>query len=787
MYIGKALKRREDGRFLRGRGSFVDDVTLPDTAHAAYVRSPHAHAVIRGFATARARAVPGVLAVLTAWDWRDQGLGRSPCLWLQPQRDGTPMRPILRPILTDDRVRHVGDTVALVVAESRETARDAAELVEVEYEPLAANVEVARALAADAPVLHPDHGSNLAFDWDVGDAAATEAAFARAAHVVRLEIGSNRLAPSAMEPRAVLGHYDDATERYTLWTSTQNPHMVRRWLAEDSLMVPEQKVRVVSPDVGGGFGQKVYHYPEEPTVLWASKIVGRPVRWTAGRSETFVVDTHARDHAAAGELALDGDGTILAVRADVLANMGAYLSPAATCIPPYGVTLLPGIYALGAAYGRVRGVYTNTTPVDAYRGAGRPEALAIIERLIENGAKELGIDPCELRRRNLIRAEQFPYTTPTDLTYDSGDPPQLMQKLVDISNYQGLRAEQRRLRAQGTLMGIGLAAFMDGAGFGPSKMLAEMGAVRWGGWDSATIRVHPSGKVTALCGSHNHGQGHATTFAQVLADKLGRPIEDIEIVEGDSDRIPYGTGTYASRSMTVSGAALAIGAERLIEKASVLAAHLLETATNDVEYDAAGECFVVKGTDRRIGFAALTEAAYSGADYPEGFELGLEETVFYDPPDFNFPSAAHLCVVLVDPETGGVKLRDYNAVDDVGVVINPMVIEGQIHGGLAQGGGQALLESCAYDAASGQLLAGTFMDYAMPRAADLPSFVLDKQETPAPNHPLGVKGAGESGTIGAPAAIANAVVDALWHLGVRHIEMPLTPARVLAAIAAAGH
>ena len=412
MYIGKALTRFEDGRFLRGRGSYVDDVTLPHMAHAAFVRSPHAHAVIRGFVTARALAVPGVLAVLTAWDWRDQGLGRSPCLWLQPQRDGTPMRPITRPILADDRVRHVGDTVALVVADDRETARDAAELVEVEYELLDANVEVGRALDADAPVLHPEHGSNLAFDWDVGDAAATDAAFARAAHVVRLEIGSNRLAPSAMEPRAAVGHYDSVEERYTLWASSQNPHMVRRWLAEDSLMVPEHKVRVVAPDVGGGFGQKVYHYPEEPTVLWASKIVGRPVRWTASRTETFVVDTHARDHVARGELALDGDGAILAVRADVLANMGAYLSPAATCIPPYGVSLLPGIYTVGAAYGRVRGVYTNTTPVDAYRGAGRPESLAILERLIENGAKELGIDPYELRRRNLIRAEQFPYTTP---------------------------------------------------------------------------------------------------------------------------------------------------------------------------------------------------------------------------------------------------------------------------------------------------------------------------------------------------------------------------------------
>ena len=781
-YIGKALKRREDERFLRGQGTYVDDVVLPDMAHAAFVRSPHAHAKIRGFVTDKAEAIPGVLAVLTSEDWREAGLGGSPCLWDLPQRTGEPMRRIMRPILTTEQVRHVGDTVALVVAESPALARSAAEAVAVDYEVLPANADTARALDPDTAILHQDHGTNLAFDWEVGDEEATEAAFAGAAHVTRLELRNKRLAPSCMEPRAVVGHYDAVRDHYTLWTSSQAPHMVRRWLAENSLFIPEHKIRVISPDVGGGFGQKLWHYPEESTVLWASTIVGRPVRWNATRSETFLVDTHARDHVTTCEMAFDEEGRIIGIWADVIANMGGYLSSAASCIPPYGLVMVPGIYTTAAAYGRVRGVYTNTTPVDAYRGAGRPECLYIVERLIENGAKELGIDPWTLREKNLIPGEQFPYTTPTGITYDSGDPPGLMTKLKELGKYDELRATQGKLREQGVLMGIGLAGFVEAAGFGPSKAVAAAGG-QFGGWDSANIRIHPSGKITVNCGSHNHGQGHATSFAQVMADKLGRDIEDIEIVEGDTDRIPFGTGTMASRSMSVTGAAIAVGAGRIIDKGKTLAAHLLEAASEDIDYD--NGAFTVKGTDRKLTFTDIAHAAYYGADYPEGFELGLDETVFYDPPGYNFPSAIHLCTVLVDPDTGRVALRDYFAADDVGVVINPIIIEGQIHGGLAQGIGQALMEDCAYDAESGQLLAGTFMDYGMPRASDLPAIALTGQETPAPDNPLGVKGAGESGTIGAPSAIANAVIDALWHQGVRHIEMPFTPTRVREAIQAA--
>ena len=782
MYIGKALRRREDGRFLRGRGTYVDDVTLPNTAFAAFVRSPHAHAIIKGFSTDKAKAMPGVLAVVTAEDWRAAGLGEAPVLWEIASRDGQPMNEIARPILTEDCARFVGDTLAMVVAETPHQARDAAEAVEVDYDPQPAMVDLAHALDDGVPLVHEAFGTNRCFDYERGDAKAVEAAFAKAAHVTKLPLNSNRLAPSPIEPRAVLGQFDSVREHYTLWTTTQNPHMVRRWLAENSLLVPEHKIRVVSPDVGGGFGQKIYHYPEEPAVLWASKLTGRPVRWTSSRTEAFLVDTHARDHVTIGEMAFAEDGTILAVRCETIANMGAYLSPFGACVPPFAAVMLPGVYTTAAAFVRIRGAFTHTTPVDAYRGAGRPEFLFVHERLLENGAREVGIDAAELRERNFIQPDQFPYTSPLDVTYDSGDLPGLMSKLKDLGHYSELRAEQARLRDEGTLMGIGFAAFMDSSGFGPSKVLAATGG-RVGGWDMANVRVHPTGKVTVFCGSHNHGQGHATSFAQVVADKLGCDFEDVEIVEGDTDKIPYGTGTYASRSMSVTGAAMAVSTERIIAKGSTLAAHLLEAAEEDISFEN-GE-FVVKGTDRKLTFKDVVHAAYYGADYPEGFELGLEETVYYDPPDFNYPSAIHLCVVIVDPETGKVSLRDYSVADDVGVMINPMIIEGQIHGGLVQGIGAALMEDCRYDGESGQLVAGSFMDYGMPRAMDIPLFGLVAQETPAPGNPLGVKGAGESGTIGAPSAVVNAVVDALWHLGVRNIEPPVTPARVRDAIQAA--
>jgi carbon-monoxide dehydrogenase large subunit len=780
MYIGRRVQRKEDSRLLTGKGRFVDDLIRPDSARAAFVRSPHAHAVIVRIDISAANGMPGVLAVLTGRDWEAAGLGRSPNLWTVTSRDGRPMKEVKRPILTADRVRHVGDTVAIVVAETREQALDAAETVHVEYDPLPPVIGCAHALRKGSPLLHDELGTNEVFDWDMGDKAAVTAAFDRAGHVTTLDLLNNRVAPCPLEPRAVVGEYDAASDRYTLWTTTQNPHLVRQWLAEETLLVPEHKIRVVAPDVGGGFGQKIYHYPEEATVLWASRLVKRPVRWTATRSENLAVDTHARDHVTKCRMAFAADGSILALDVDTIADLGAYLSPFASCIPTYFYApLLSEVYKIPHIYCRVRAAYTNTTPVDAYRGAGRPECLFVVERLIENGARELGLDVWQLRTRNLIQPHEFPFKTATNVTYDSGNYPGMFQIARELSRYEDLRAEQARLRQQGILLGIGMSGFVDAAGAGPSKLIAKQGS-HVGFWDVATIRVHPSGKVSVFCGSHSHGQGHATTYSQIVAERLGCEIDDIEIVEGDTDRVPFGMGTYASRSLSVVGAAIAQGLDRVVDKGGRLAAHLLECDQRDVAFEMGK--YQIVGTDRVISFRDIAKLAYRGSDYPEGFELGLEEVVFHDPENYNFPSGLHLCTVLVDPETGAVKLRDFYAVDDVGRMINPMVVEGQIHGGLAQGIGQALMEHCVFDGGSGQLVTGTFMDYAIPRAGDLPSFQLGTQETPSPDHPLGVKGAGESGTIGAPAAVANAVIDALWHLGVRHIDMPLTPARVWHAI-----
>jgi carbon-monoxide dehydrogenase large subunit len=780
MYIGQRVQRKEDARFLTGQGRYVGDLRLPEMAYAAFLRSPHAHARIRGIDTAAATAMPGVLRILTGADWRAEGLGVSPVLWMITSRDGTPMNEAKRPILVSDRVRHVGDTIAVVVAETRLQALDAVDAIEVDYDPLPAVAMTTAALKPVAPLVHEQFGTNQVLDWDAGDREGVSKAFARAHHVTSLTLTNNRITAVPMEPRAIVGQYDATDDRYTLWSSTQNPHMVRKWLAENSLYVPEQRIRVVAPDVGGGFGQKIYHYPEEASLLWASRAVGRPVKWVSSRIENMTVDTHARDHVTTCRMAFDEEGRILAIDVDTVANLGAYLSPFAPCIPTYFYApMLSELYKVPKIYCRVRCVYSHTTPVDAYRGAGRPECLFVVERLIENGARELGIDVMELRSRNLIQANEFPYTTAMRVTYDSGDFPSLVRKLEQMSDYPRLRKEQTELRKAGTLMGIGASAFLDCAGAGPSKLIAKQGA-RVGFWDVATVRVHPTGKVSVLCGSHSHGQAHGTTYAQIVADRLGCDIGDVDVVEGDTDRIPYGMGTYASRSLSVVGSAIAKGLDRVIAKGGRLAATMLECAERDIVFEPGR--YVVSGTDRKVAFRDVAEMAYRGADYPEGFELGLEETVFHDPDAYNFPSAAHLCTVIVDPDTGKVTLRDYFAVDDVGLVINPMIVEGQIHGGLVQGIGQALMEDCRYDPASAQFLSATFMDYCMPRADDVPSFQLASQETPCPNNPLGVKGAGESGTIGAPVAVANAVVDALWHLGIRHIDMPLTPMRVWQAI-----
>ena len=779
LYIGQRVKRFEDRRFLTGKGRYVDDVAAPGCAYAAFVRSPHAHARILGIDSQAAAGMPGVLCVLTGKDWQEAGLGTMPLWSPVASTDGIERAQITRPILVQDKVRFVGDTVAVVVAETKYQATDAAEAVAVDYEQLPAITETGRALDPGAPRVHEEMESNLFFLRETGSAAEAEKAFADAFHVTSLDLRNNRISANPMEPRASLGMYDAHSDHFTLYATHQAPHMLRRSLAAHTLLHPEHRIRVVSPDVGGGFGMKVVDYPEDPLVLWASKLLGRPVRWTATRLESLLTDAHGRDHATTCRMAFDQEGRILAIQADTIATLGAYQTHRGASIPAFFyANVMVGLYKTPLIHCRVRGVHTNTSPVHAYRGAGRPEAVFVLERLLENGAREMGIDTAEIRSRNLIRGSEFPYKTPVGLTYDSGDPPGLMAKLRKLSQYEELRAEQKRLRGEGVLMGIGLAAWIDSVG-APSKTAAAFGR-KTGGYDSAIVRVHPTGKITVLAGSHSHGQSHATTFAQLAAERLKCPIEDIELIEGDTDRIPYGHGTWGSRSTVTSGMAIVRASDRIVEKCRKIAAFMMECAEADIVHEPG--IFRIEGTDRRVTFADIADSAYHGARWPEGLELGLENTAFYDPLDRSFASAIHLAVVIVDPATGRSTLRSYYAVDDCGTIINPTVLEGQVHGGVAQGIGQAMMEEISIDHASGQVLAATFMDYAMPRAGDFPLFQLDEQVTPTPHNVIGCKGGGESGTIGAPAAVGNAVVDALWHLGVRHVEMPMTAAAIWRAL-----
>jgi carbon-monoxide dehydrogenase large subunit len=662
-------------------------------------------------------------------------------------------------------------------------AQDGAEAVTVDYEALPVVTGLRAAVKRGAPLVHEQFGTNLVFEIERGNRLETEAAMESAAMTVELRLESNRLSANPIEPRSYLCDYDPATDRFTLYATTQQPHYLRRWLSIYTLRIPEHKIRVVSPDVGGGFGAKGNFAVEVSTIVWAAQILRRPVKWTATRTESFISDTQARDHDTRARMGFDSEGRIVAMQVDTLAALGGYLSNFAPSIPgnSYPQTIT-GLYRTPNLRLNVRGVYTNTVPVDAYRGSGRPEATWINERLLERGARELGIDVVEIRRRNLVNSREFPYPAPGGRIYDSGDPPALLEKLLSLADYPALRREQAQLRREGILMGIGLACFTDKAGTGPSSSLAKRGGLH-GGWESAIVRVHSDGKVTVFAGSHSHGQGHDIAFAQIAADRLGLEIEDIHVVEGDTDLIPFGNGTWGARSTSVAGTAILRGADKILSKARQLAAEVLECGLEDLTYSRG--VFRVTGTDRTIAFAAIADIAYHGARLPRGFEPGLEVSEFYDPPDTNDPQAMHLAVVIIDPETGLVKLRDFYGADDCGVIVNPMIVEGQIHGGMAQGIGQALMEKIVYDPESAQLLTSSFMDYAMPRASDLPSFHTGFIETPAPSNPLGVKGGSESGAIGAPAAIGNAVIDALWHLGVRDITLPITAETVWRALKAA--
>ena len=778
--IGQSVERKEDYRFVTGAGQYTDDIVLPRQTYAAFVRSPHAHANLRSLDTAAARAAPGVLGVYTAKDLAN--VGGVPCGWLIHSIDGTPMKEPKHPILAEDKVRHVGDPIALIVAESAREAKAAAALVEVEYDVLPAVVNPATAAASGTPV-HDIAPDNVCFTWAVGDKAAVDTAFAGAAHVTRLSFINNRLIPNAIEPRAANAQYSPAGDSYTLYVTSQNPHVERLLMAAFVLGIPEHKLRVVAPDVGGGFGSKIYLYAEEAALVWASRRVGRPIKWTAERSESFLTDAHGRDHVTTAELALDGDGKFLALRVDTIANMGAYLSTFAPCIPTIlHATLLAGQYATAHIHCQVRAVVTNTAPVDAYRGAGRPEATYLLERIVERAARELGIDPPELRRRNFIRT--FPYATPVGLTYDTGDYQATLDRVLELADTRGFPARKAQSERRGLLRGIGYSCYIEACGIAPSSIAGALGA-RAGLFEAGEVRVHPTGKVTVFTGSHSHGQGHETTFAQVVADKFGLPLEDVEIEHGDTAKVLFGMGTYGSRSLAVGGSAIVKAADKILAKGRRIAAYLLEASEEDIEFE--DGAFRVKGTDRSKTFAEIALAAYVPHHYPiEQLEPGLNENAFYDPPNFTFPAGSYVCEVEVDPETGAARIDRFTACDDFGNVVNPMIVEGQVHGGLAQGIGQALLEGCRYDEESGQLLTGSLLDYTLPRADDLPGFRVETVKgTPCKHNPLGVKGCGEAGAIGSPPAVINALIDALAPYGVRELEMPATPFRIWQALAAA--
>ncbi len=786
--FGRSIKRREDPRLITGRGTYVDDVKLPGTTHAVFVRSPHAHARIRSIDAAEARRQPGVVAVFTGRDLA--GVNSLPCGWDLRKEKNIPgviqdlaMVPHLP--LTTDAARYVGDPVAVVIADSQAAAADAAEKVRVDWEVLPAVTATERAAAPGAPQIHAAAPGNIAFRWEIGDRAAVEQAFQRAAVKVRKRIVNQRLIANAMEPRACLARFDEATGELTLWVTSQNPHVHRLLMCAFVLGIPEHKVRVIAPDVGGGFGSKIFLYNEEVVCSWAARRLRRPVRWTATRREAYLTDAHGRDHVTEAELALDRDGKMLGLRVRTTANLGAYLSTFAPAVPTFlYATLLNGVYTLGAIHCEVTGVFTNTTPVDAYRGAGRPEACYVLERMVEAGARAAGLDPVEVRRRNFIPRFTDGYPTLVAVTYDSGDYAAAFDRLLQIFDYRKFRAEQEAARRQGRYLGVGFSTYIEACSIAPSKVVGALGAGA-GLYESAKVRVHPTGMVTVYTGSHSHGQGHETTFAQIVADELQIPIEQVEIVHGDTGAIPFGMGTYGSRSGSVGGTALLMSLRKIKEKGKRIAAHLLEASPKDIEY-VQGQ-FQVKGVPgKAVPFGTVALTAYVPHNYPEGLEPGLEETSFYDPSNFCFPFGAHACVVEVDPDTGQVKILRYVAVDDVGNVINPMIVDGMVHGGIAQGVGQALWEGAVYDEQTGQLVSQTMMDYALPRADMLPSYETDRTVTPTPVNPLGVKGAGETGTIAATPAVVNAVVDALAPFGVDHIEqMPLSAERVWRAIRAA--
>ena len=772
--FGSGIRRREDPRLITGRASYTDDITLPGMAYAAILRSPYAHANITSIDTSEAACQPGVLAVYTGADIEGH-LNPIPCAWLIP--DSNLITPD-HPAIAKDKVRYVGDAVAVVVAENRYQAEDALEHIDVDYEPLDATINPKASTMEGAPQVHDDAPNNIAFKWTVAGGEIDEA-FEKADVVVKDTINLQRLIPNAMEPRSAIAQYVAATGNLTLWGTSQNPH-IARFLSSVVTGVGEHKVRVIAPEVGGGFGSKIPYYADEAITSFCAMQLGVPVKWTETRSENYQATIHGRDHVEEIEMAATNDGEILGLRTTVYAGLGGYLSTAAPGVPTilHGL-MYSGAYHIPAVYGDIYGVFTNATPVDAYRGAGRPEATTLVERLVDLVAAETGIDPLEVRRRNLIEAFEENQDVSTGITYDSGNYEATLDKAAEHIGYDALREKQKAKRAEGRHIGIGVCSYVEICGLGPSQVAGAVG-FQGGLWESAIVRFHPTGKVHVMIGSSPHGQGEETTFAQILAGELGVPVDDVDVIHGDTDNTPMGWGTYGSRTTAVSGAAIAIASRKIKDKAKTLAAHLLEADAADIEYDD-GKFFVKGSPDEHKTIQDIALMANVAWDMPEGMEPGLEASAFYDPPNFTFPFGTHIAVVELDPTTGHIELKKYVAVDDCGVQINPMIVEGQVHGGVVQGTGPVLWEGAVYDE-DGQLLTGSLLDYAMPRADNFPNIEVLSTTTASPHHPLGVKGIGEAGTIASTAAVYNAAMDVLRPLGVNTIDMPLTPTKVWQAI-----
>ncbi|QFT60203.1 Carbon monoxide dehydrogenase large chain [Sulfitobacter sp. THAF37] len=779
--IGASTKRREDVRFLTGNGNYTDDINLRGQAYVFFLRSDVAHGKLTNVDTSAAEGMDGVVKIFTGKDF--EGVGGMPCGWQVTDKHGQPMQEPGHPVLAQGKVRHVGEPIAAVVAETLGQARDAAEAIVVDIEELPAVIDMKEAVKDGAPKVHDDLTSNLCYDWGFVEENkdAVNKAFEEAAHVTTLELVNNRLVANPMEPRVAVGDYNRSDGEHTLYTTSQNPHVIRLLMGAFVLGIPEHKLRVVAPDVGGGFGTKIFHYQEEAFCTFAAKACNRPVKWTSSRSEAFISDAHGRDHVTKIELALDAENNFTALRTDTYANMGAYLSTFAPSVPTWlHGTLMAGNYKTPLIYVNVKAVFTNTVPVDAYRGAGRPEATYQLERLVDKAAHELGVDPIKLRRQNFIT--EFPYATPVAVEYDTGDYGATMDKLEEIADLAGFEARRKESEAKGKLRGFGVNCYIEACGIAPSNLVGQLGA-RAGLYESATVRVNATGGLVVMTGSHSHGQGHETAFPQVIAEMIGIDASMVEIVHGDTSKTPMGMGTYGSRSLAVGGSAMVRATEKIIAKAKKIASHLLEASEGDIELK--DGAFSVAGTDKSVAWGDVTLAAYVPHNYPlEDIEPGLEETAFYDPSNFTYPSGAYACEVELDPETGHVTIERFAAADDFGNIVNPMIVTGQVHGGLAQGIGQALMENCAYDS-DGQLLSASYMDYAMPRASDVPMFDVDHScQTPCTHNPLGVKGCGEAGAIGSPPAVVNAVLDAMRSGGkdVAHIDMPVTPSRVWAAM-----